>query len=749
MSTPTASQMTLDAFTGSQSQSGVSSGRKRNRMAPSWDHFEENCSEDGTHSLTCRYCATDILKGRQSKWDKTAFLDRHLIFCDEVPLHEGILGHLIAKHGGTGKPTQLSKVLAVADRINVLKRRLNTGQHQPGQHHLGPLDQFIPRDHFDLQRQESVKAAIQSFVLKAGLPFAVVEEPTFLNLLRTLNAGVTATFMPSRRSIASESAVAAVHEDIMNEVFARIKEWPSTTLVVDGWTSVTQRTLLNVVVVNAMSGESYLLDSVDLSTKVKTTKTLLDSLHGYIDNPELKICGITSDSAANFKKLREDVMFQYGISSSPCLFHKIDLIAGRLLEHETTEKAVAQALQMVTWVKNHRYMHARAKEIAKNQSESFNVLVLPSMTRKASYAKVLRRLLKGRAIINMAFASDDVQERIRSLSGPKKVEAFAVRDLFMKDTNWETFKGLAVVMHQVESAQRVAERSWVSRSEMFWITTCLSRQWARQGRPGVRRDILQIAHETMTSKLKEFSSKFDLLSFFLDPRRSEKIVEDPVDVHDCWSDCHVMALQIARILRMRELYYTDVDEGDMQRRINLAMGHFQMAIEKKRKGKKNGPMMFSNDAHPLMWWILHGKRSFPLLTPIALRTLGVSPTASSVERVNSQMIYIHSKLRNRLSSDKARMLTQIYVNGRELEAQAEGATEKREKAPSSFVAIEEFYVGKDPTPSYSSLEGAAEDDDNDEVDEVESDNPCCTLMDDNCTKVLWESEPDEFSDSNS
>ena len=66
---------------------------------------------------------------------------------------------------------------------------------------------------------------------------------------------------------------------------------------------------------------------------------------------------------------------------------------------------------------------------------------------------------------------------------------------------------------------------------------------------------------------------------------------------------------------------------------------------------------------PIAWWSTRGKRHFPTLADLAIRVFTCLATSAAAERSFSAMGFLHSDLRNSLSTDKVNMLTYVKMNG--------------------------------------------------------------------------------------
>jgi len=85
------------------------------------------------------------------------------------------------------------------------------------------------------------------------------------------------------------------------------------------------------------------------------------------------------------------------------------------------------------------------------------------------------------------------------------------------------------------------------------------------------------------------------------------------------------------------------------------------------KAFRESQLVAANTVPPDEWWAVEAGH-LPHLSGIAATVLGMTFTASPVERVNSMSGYVKDKKRNRLETERAAMLTRIYINARSLKS---------------------------------------------------------------------------------
>ena len=73
--------------------------------------------------------------------------------------------------------------------------------------------------------------------------------------------------------------------------------------------------------------------------------------------------------------------------------------------------------------------------------------------------------------------------------------------------------------------------------------------------------------------------------------------------------------------------------------------------------------LVSQKTTSIAWWSSTGERHFPTLADLAIRVFACLAASAAAERSFSAMGFLHSDLRNSLSTEKVNMLTYVKMNG--------------------------------------------------------------------------------------
>ena len=157
-------------------------GRKKNEV---WKHFEEADTRKGEHSPSvCKYCGDTHARGRVQ--DMMAHL---ALQCESVDasVKEYYLRELARNNQSEQSPTKLTKKWKINEEIAIgiqpkITSKLQNSSIDPGQRNL-------------------CNQALTQFFVCCGIPFATVESPFFIDLIKNLYAGYK---LPDRRTLSND-----------------------------------------------------------------------------------------------------------------------------------------------------------------------------------------------------------------------------------------------------------------------------------------------------------------------------------------------------------------------------------------------------------------------------------------------------------------------------------------------------------------------------------------------------------------
>ena len=112
-----------------------------------------------------------------------------------------------------------------------------------------------------------------------------------------------------------------------------------------------------------------------------------------------------------------------------------------------------------------------------------------------------------------------------------------------------------------------------------------------------------------------------------------------------------------------KLNWEQLNETEKQKLID-ELGEFKgYAAELKTNYERKFNSLVSRKTTPIAWWSSTGSKHFPTLADLANRVFACLAASATAERSFSAMAFLHSDLRNSLSTDRVNMLTYVKMNG--------------------------------------------------------------------------------------
>ena len=193
--------------------------------------------------------------------------------------------------------------------------------------------------------------------------------------------------------------------------FKRIWRERGCTLMCDGWTTVTRRSLLNFLVYSSLG--TVFIKSVDATEYVKDA-TYLNKLFNEVieDIGEECVVQIITDNDASMKKAGMILMQQRpNIFWSPCAAHCLDLMIEDIAKRKMIKGVILKAKKITNFIYQSNRLIAMMKKYTDNHE-----LLRPGITRFATHFIALESLYKYRGGLHQLFTS---QEWLESKWGKK------------------------------------------------------------------------------------------------------------------------------------------------------------------------------------------------------------------------------------------------------------------------------------------------------------------------------------------
>ncbi|MQL69521.1 hypothetical protein Taro_001785 [Colocasia esculenta] len=234
-----------------------------------------------------------------------------------------------------------------------------------GDPRVGPLDQFLTKRR---EKQPSIFAAFKNLKIckeKIGrvtsrwfffnsIPANAAKGSYYESMIETIGEVGKEVEGPTSYEIYNKYLNLEV-EDMKASVstFERIWDEYGCTLMCDGWTDITRRSMINFLIY--CKAGTIFWKSVDAFGKVKNAEYLFQLMDNMVEEiRERRIVQVVTDNVAAFKladqKLMEKMEHLYWV---PCSAHCIDLMLDDICEDPMVENVVNNARFITTFIYNH------------------------------------------------------------------------------------------------------------------------------------------------------------------------------------------------------------------------------------------------------------------------------------------------------------------------------------------------------------------------------------------------------------
>lgn len=460
-----------------------------------------------------------------------------------------------------------------------------------------------------LKTSQTEKAALDEqvarFIFATNTAFSAVEHPEFIKLVELLRPG----YSPPNRHDVGGRLLDKVQQSLMDDCKEKLQE-KTVSMCLDGWSNVHNEPIV-CVAVTTPDGDSYVTDTVDTSGNSHTADYLTDLARDAIDKCEEKfgcrVGSLVTDNAANMSKTRSQLAKDSGhdIITHGCSAHLFNLLA-----HDVEIKGVKE--HVVHIVKYFRNVHLPA---AWYKAAGGKCLVLPQDVRWNTLADCLQSYLDNWP--TLLKVCEEHRGNIDSTVASK------VQNISIKRNAEDYLKRLKPISVALDKVQR--DTCFIGGAVEAWKQ--LGTDWDESEQP-------LSAMKKLEERRSQALTPAHFLADILDPQSAGKSLS-PKEV-DAAMD--FVASNYPSLL--------------------------PILVNYQAKAKPFMDYMFTptlvNSVAPLAWWKSLSERLDDKALSIIYKILGASASSAGIERVFSTFGFIHSKIRNRLGTEKAGKLVFVF-----------------------------------------------------------------------------------------
>ena len=243
--------------------------------------------------------------------------------------------------------------------------------------------------------KDNLREKIGRWVYAGGLPFSVVEDPLFLEMLQAVRPNLKATHLPSRHSVGT-TMLEKEYERVRAPLEEAIKKTKELSLQVDAWTAKHGDKCFAAM---ASSGEEepMLVHSGVLKEKSHNASELFHHLQqtpAFVQ--DRLVCLLTDGDATAVKAMKMLKEQNPALYTLVCACHTLaravnDCVGTKTVKGREAKNEFAEMGQRVTTlvsrIRNVEYLQVRFDEIAQ-QLKKPRRLVLPAVTRWTTFSDV-------------------------------------------------------------------------------------------------------------------------------------------------------------------------------------------------------------------------------------------------------------------------------------------------------------------------------------------------------------------------
>lgn len=466
-------------------------------------------------------------------------------------------------------------------------------------------------DSLDPVDNDKLDELLAEFFFACNVPFSTCDSVYFKRLLAALRPA----YKPPNRKKLVESLLPKVNNKIEGQKkdFAK-KMDKEATLLIDGWTNSSSNQQNVVAMLSTANDEKIFLESFDISENRETSEKLVEIVKECADLSKEKydteIYAVVTDNAANMtcmgSQIKPDMMFTTCNSHTGNLLAK-DVIAAR--------KYATIMSKVMTVQKDFKKpgLEARLKQIGGKKP------VLYSVIRFASTRNAVQSFLDNLPFMKRIAADDDEQGDVDA----EKKPAPAVSQLLFNNTFIDSVKNLLSLLDPIAKLINLCQKSDSSIADA-------AEAWL---------DLLNEA----PPELKPFvESRCNKSNVFNDVTLAANYL------HPVYRGSKMNASQRNQV---DEYIFNSLDASALEsfRLFTMESGAFA-ALKNK------------NITSPKTYWFFASRQKHPELASFATKILKIPASTAQLERLFSNWSFIHSEIRNRLSTEHSKQLLNIYFS---------------------------------------------------------------------------------------
>lgn len=582
-------------------------GKGRKKRDEIWKHYRVGPDK----SVICKYCDHKYKIANVNK------MGGHLVKCDKCPV--------IVKND-----------LKNQTDVNITNTTnapvITTASSHPAPH-IGSLDSensnlCLNQPSSSSQTQSTEEEDIERLTVKfakavfiSGSPLSLVEHPLWIDFFTDLQPLFK---LPSRKNL-STTLLDKVYTEIKKEVMECLKTTSYLHLQCDGWTNVNNEGVINFIISNP---EPYFVKSLSTEdnrhTSLYLSEEIIKVMRVY---GESKFVALIGDNARNLQKA-----FQLVKNNIPqvvllnCAAHTLSLLTHDIIKCEVIKGVIELATDVVKTIKKSQLSNSLLKKIIK-EKKTGETIKLPVKTRWGSHVSSLKSLNKTKAAL-LALAIHEAA-----------VIPSETKSTLLDDSFWNMIEDCIAILEPVTEPIFKLEANECNIHKVFPMFKDVKSklEFMLPNITIISNEDKQTILNSVEKRTKDCIKPIHLAAYLLDPNTQGLTLNENEDLD---------AMEFIKILAQNHNFDVVTDLANYKARDGFWRKRF---IWEKVE-----------DISPVTWW--KGLCSSKNLSKIAVRILTAPCTSAATERSFSKHGHIHSKKRNRLTSERAAKLAFASYN---------------------------------------------------------------------------------------
>ncbi|CAO2210623.1 unnamed protein product [Urochloa humidicola] len=499
------------------------------------------------------------------------------------------------------------------------------------------------------ERMHTLKRYIAKWVYVHGIPFNSINNEEFDQMIEAAGRFGPGGRKPNQHELREKLLYEEV-EDTKKLMKVQEEEWAKNgcSLMTDAWTDKKRRSIMNLCL-HCSIGSNF-LESQEVSDERHTGQMIFEYVNASIERVGAQnIVQVVTDNASN-NMAAKDLLFvrRPNIFWSSCATHTLNLMLEGIGKMKKFKSIIDQAKAMTIFI----YAHHRTLALMRKYTKKRDI-VRPGATRFASSFLTLQSLYEKKDQLRMMSGCEEWEKFLRLPSMKKNTKAVQATATMVKPAFWSGVRLCLRVFEPLIKVLRMVD-SDIKPSMAFLYGDILNAKKEimaaignvdKAGNVSLYVSIMDIIEEKMKGRL---DTPLHLAAYFLNPYFS-------------YNDSSIFTNQLVMdglISAIETFYHGDYDK--QSKVLNEELDKF-----KDKQGHFAKPVAMASckdyDFSPAKWWGNYGTQ-VPVLQRMATRILSLTSSSSGCERNWSCFEGIHTKKRNKLTTERLNQLVFVQYN---------------------------------------------------------------------------------------